>query len=173
MKLHFGNDWLRHQIETDLDVETDSGRVIRSSADVMNLVGLAQTVPDVDSDERENTLGLLVHQTRRSEKLTVDQFAERIGVAMHEIQTIEEYLGYTPQPRTIFKLAEYVKVPPRSLLALVQGTGNGDGGLYEAKHQFAASSDDLSQLSKPERRGLNDFVKFLAAYKSEPGSDAG
>lgn len=42
-----------------------------------------------------------------------------------------------------------------------------NNNIAQAALKFAASSKDLSQLSNAERRGLNDFVKFLASYEEE------
>ena len=171
MKLHFSIDWLRRQIETDPDVETDAGRAIRSSSDIMGLIGEAPAADAAGDVKQENTLALLVHQTRRGEKLTIEQFADLIRVTPDEIEAIESDPDYSPQPRTIHNLAKFVKVPPRSLLVLLPDVESDNEQLNEAKHKFAASSDDLSQLSKSERRGLNDFVKFLANFKNGSGAN--
>lgn len=176
MKLCVDNDWLRRQIENDPIADTDAGRVIRRSADVMKSAEAAAQPQDgaiaaVRPPKREDApLALLVHMTRRRDRLTVAQFAERVRVSSEEITAIEKDPGYSPRPRTIHNLAEYVKVPAKALLTLLPDAPIVDRSLDDAVYKFAASSDDLSGLSRLERRGLNDFVKFLSAYKG--GSEA-
>lgn len=167
MKLCVDKDWLRRQIENDPDVEMDAGRAIRRSADVSKIAEEAQrqAAATAMSTKVEHPLGLLVHQTRRRDRLTVPQFAERIRVAASEVEAIEKDPTFSPRLRTIHNLAEYVKVPAKALLDLLPDAPASGRTLDEAVHKFAASSDDLSALSKAERRGLNDFVKFLTAYK--------
>lgn len=175
MKLCVDNDWLRRQIENDPMADADAGRVIRRSADVVRATEAAmqpQAVSAVRPTKREDApLALLVHMTRRRDRLTVTQFAERIRVSAEEITAIEKDPGYSPRPRTIHNLAEYVKVPAKALLTLLPDAPIVDRSLDDAVHKFAASSDDLSGLSRVERRGLNDFVKFLTAYKDRAETD--
>lgn len=169
MKLCVDNDWLRRQIENDPMADADAGRVIRRSADVVRAAEAAaqpQAAAAVRPPKREDApLALLVHMTRRRDRLTVTQFAERIRVSAEEITAIEKDPSYSPRPRTIHNLAEYVKVPAKALLTLLPDAPIVDRSLDDAVYKFAASSDDLSGLSRQERRGLNDFVKFLTAYK--------
>ena len=175
MKLCVDNDWLRRQIENDPIADADAGRVIRRSADVVKAAEAAaqpQAAAAVVPPKRADApLALLVHMTRRRDRLTVAQFAERIRVSAEEVTAIEKDPGYSPRPRTIHNLAEYVKVPAKVLLTLLPDAPSVDRSLDDAVYKFAASSDDLSGLSRLERRGLNDFVKFLSAYKGGTEAD--
>lgn len=169
MKLYVNNDWLRRQIENDTDRNVEAGRAIRRSVDVVKAAEAAQQTvlegaPAATPPKKNDALGLLVQLTRRRDRLTVAQFAERIRVSAEEVATIETDPVYSPGPRTIHNLAEYVKVPAKTLLNLLPDAPVVDRSLDDAVHKFAASSKDLSDLSKSERRGLNDFVKFLMAY---------
>lgn len=177
MKLCVNNDWLRREIENDTDTNVEAGRAIRRSVDVVKAAEAAQETPPEDTPaaaapRKNDALGLLVQLTRRRDKLTVAQFAERIRVSAEEVATIEADPVYSPGPRTIHNLAEYVKVPAKTLLNLLPDAPVVDRSLDDAVYKFAASSKDLSDLSKSERRGLNDFVKFLTAYKGGSGPNA-
>lgn len=175
MKLCVDNDWLRRQIENDPIADAEAGRVIRRSADVVKAAEVAaqpQAAAVDNAPKREDApLALLIHMTRRRDRLTVAQFAERLRVSEDEVAAIEKDPHYSPRPRTIHNLAEYVKVPARALLSLLPDAPIVDRSLDDAVHKFAASSDDLSGLSRAERRGLNDFVKFLTAYKGGTEAD--
>ncbi len=175
MKLCVDNDWLRRQIGNDPIADAEAGRVIRRSADVVKAAEAAaqpQAVAVAGAPKRGDApLALLIHMTRRRDRLTIAQFAERIRVSADEIAAIEKDPRYSPRPRTIHNLAEYVKVPAKALLNLLPDAPVVDQSLDEAVYKFAASSDDLSGLSRAERRGLNDFVKFLTAYKGGTEAD--
>jgi len=178
MKLCVDNDWLRRQIESDPIGEVEAGRGIRRSADVVNaLESAAEYQKPKDrqavqlASRSDAALGLLVHMTRRRDRLSVAQFAERVRVSAEEVAAIEKDPSYSPRPRTIHNLAEYVKVPAKSLLNLLPDAPAVDHSLEDAVHKFAASSDDLSGLSRAERRSLNDFVKFLSIYNGGTKTD--
>lgn len=180
MKLCVSNDWLRREIEGDPDVEVEAGRVIHCSSDVVKAMHAverqnAQDVP-VDTpqltvpDEVENILGRLVQMTRRKDRLTPVQLADRIRVAPEEITSIEKDSRFSPKPRTMHQLARYVNVPSSTLLRLLPNARQKDGALNEAAHKFAASSDNLPGLSRAERKVFNDFVKFLSSHKRDETS---
>ncbi|QEW24191.1 hypothetical protein LA6_006430 (plasmid) [Marinibacterium anthonyi] len=180
MKLCIDNDWLRQKISNDPLGEVEAGRSIRRSADAVKAIeaaaepqesAAAAVVIVHAARHSEAALGRLVHMTRRRDRLTVAQFAERVRVSAEEVTAIESDPHYAPRPRTIHNLAEYVKVPATSLLSLLPDAPASDSSLDDAVYKFAASSDDLSGLSKSERRGLNDFVKFLSAYKGGTKAD--
>lgn len=175
MKLCVDNDWLRRQIESDPIGDVEAGRGIRRSADVLNALAEHQEPKDKKTvrpaSRSEAALGLLVHMTRRRDRLSIVQFAERVRVSAEEVTAIEKDPSYSPRPRTIHNLAEYVKVPAKSLLNLLPDAPAVDHSLDDAVHKFAASSDDLSGLSRAERRSLNDFVKFLSIYNGGTKAD--
>ncbi|MFV1634813.1 MULTISPECIES: helix-turn-helix domain-containing protein [unclassified Phaeobacter] len=181
MKLCVSNDWLRREIEGDPDVEVEAGRVIHRSSDVVKAMHAveqqqAQDVPVnapqlASSGETENVLGRFVLMTRRKDRLTPAQLADRIRVAPEEITSIERDPGFSPKPRTVHQLARYVKVPSSTLLHLLPNARQKDVALNEAAHRFAASSDNLPGLSRAERKVFNEFVKFLSSHKRDEPSN--
>lgn len=112
-------------------------------------------------------LHVLVHQLRRRDSLTISQLADRIRVEVDELEMIERDPDYMPRPRTMHMLAEYMKVSAQAVQKLTVESIASNENVAEAAHKFAASSKDLSALTREERRGLNDFVKFLANYKGD------
>lgn len=168
MKLHFTNGWLRHQIEKDADVECDAGIPLRSSAPLDRFTQKEPAEHQSTAEERKvAVLHVLVHQLRRRDKLTIAQLAERIRVEVSELETIERDPDYVPRPRTMHMLAGYMKVSTQAVQSLTSEAIARNDNVAEAAFKFAASSKDLSDLSQEERRGLNDFVKFLANYQEQ------
>lgn len=171
MKLHFTNDWLRSQIEKDADIECDAGIPLRDAAPLERFVQAesekAQTPEAAAPEQKMAVLHVLVHQVRRRDNLSIVQFAERIRVEANELEMIEENPDYVPNPRTLHQIATYMKVPARAVLSLTSDAIAQNENVAEAAIKFAASSDDLSRLTRAERNGLNDFVKFLSNYDGE------
>lgn len=169
MKLHFTNDWLRSKIETDADVECDAGFPLRDATPLKRFVQVepVQRAVGVAPERKMAVLHVLVHQLRRHDKLTVAQLAERIRVDIAELETIERDPDYVPRPRTMHMLASYMKVSAQAVQSLTSEAIARNDNVAEAALKFAASSKDLPALTSAERRGFNDFVKFLANYKSE------
>ena len=101
------------------------------------------------------------------DRMTVAQLADTVRVDEEEINSIEKDPHFTPEPRTLHQLSNYMKVPAVSLMKLTPDAANSDDEFHDVALKFAASSEDLSALTRTERRRLNDFVKFLAQHKGK------
>ena len=97
---------------------------------------------------------------RRRERLSIDELAQNARVDASELRRIELDPVFDPNPRTIFQLAQYFKLPERSLVVL-SGAVRVDDNVREEAVRFAASSDHISGLTREQRKHLNQFVKFL------------
>lgn len=167
MKLHFTNDWLRSQIEKDADIECDAGIPVLGAAPLERFVQeeLVQETSEPAPEQKAAVLHVLVHQLRRRDRLTVAQLADRLRVNPKEIENIECDSQFTPRPRTLSKLAAYMKVSPKGLLSVTSEAISRNDNVANEVLEFAASSNDLSDLSRDERKHLNSFVKFLSSYE--------
>ena len=175
MKLMFNQEWLNQRIEDDAGEACEVGAPIHRAVDFTAALQSAKEEANTarkDIAQRKGVLSLLVHQVRRRDKLTVVELAHRLRVDPNELEAIERDPKYGPQPRTLHKLAGYTKIPATNLMRITPDAHNVDDELDTAAMKFAASSDDVSDLSRNERRGLNDFVKFLVRYKGDEKADA-
>jgi transcriptional regulator with XRE-family HTH domain len=157
MRLHFTTDWLRKKIAEDADIDCEAGIPLQDASVLERFVRAPE--------RKSAVLNVLVHQLRRKDGLTAVQLASRIQVDVAEIEAIETNVNYVPRPRTLHQLASYMKVPTQAVQSLTVDAIAKDHHVSEAALRFAASSKDLSALTSSERRGFNDFVKFLASYK--------
>ena len=164
MKLHFTSEWLRSHIENDPDIECEVGFPLLGAEPLRTFASTAPTAPEEDVPEHRSVLHQLVKQLRRRDRLTRAQLAEKIRVETLEVEIIETQPEYVPKPRTAHQLAEYLGVPTKAVEQLTIAAEAGNDNLAEAAHRFAASSDDLSKLSKAEKKLFDDFVKVLAAF---------
>lgn len=103
----------------------------------------------------------LLQLSRAQSGLTLEQFSTRVGVAVAEVTRIETDQTYLPTPRTIYKLAAFLKVPVKSLMALAGLIKLGDFRFDDAAIRFAANSESVERLSKEEHHLLREYVRFL------------
>ena len=172
MSMRFTNEWLRRRIERDADVDTEAGLPITKPEVLQAFISgkAPHTPPQARSaaaaEQREPVvLGTLLRQLRRRDNMDLARLASELRVAQDELRAIEKDRSFVPKPRTIHQLAVYYKISPRGLLRLSSAAAERDPDLDQAAVRFAASSDDLSKLSRSERKRLNDFVKILSEYK--------
>jgi transcriptional regulator with XRE-family HTH domain len=129
------------------------------------LIGYPATYPESANDEPDARIrgrfGAFVSLERRSAKMTVNQFAEKLDVSPDELQRIEADPEYVPRPRTVQRLATFVEVPVLSMAKLSGVAREGDLKLSDRAFKYAARSDDIMSLSAEERAVLGEFISFL------------
>ncbi len=121
---------------------------------------LAKLPDAADVQDLHRGLGAILQMLRRREQLSADKLAQEARVNVSELRRIELDPTFDPNPRTIFQLEQYFKLPSRSLVVL-SGAVHVDDNVREEVVRFAASSGDISGLTKEQRKHLNRFVKFL------------
>lgn len=143
---------------TDIDFDSlaAQGRDIAQQvlANFENTIG----IPDL-----HRGLGALVRLLRRRDHILAEQLASKARIDIAELHKIENDPSFEPNPRTIYQLEQYFNLKPRSLVIL-SGAVHVDNEVVEEALQFAASAQNISELSKGERQLLNSFVKFLQEY---------
>lgn len=108
-------------------------------------------------------LGALIRLLRRDSELSTDELAKRARIDASELRCIESDPSFDPYPRTIIQLEQYFKLPARSLVSL-SGAVRVEHDVQEEAIRFAASSEDMSELTRAEKRLLNRFVKYLREH---------
>jgi transcriptional regulator with XRE-family HTH domain len=103
----------------------------------------------------------LLELTRLERGLTHEQFASKANVDVAELVSLETKPDYMPTPRTIFKLAGFLNVPTKRLMALAGLVQLKDAEFDDAAVRFAANSGPVEKLSSEEHKALREYVKFL------------
>ena len=137
----------------DLDALAARGKAVAQRA-------LSETSDPARVEDLHRGLGVLLQMLRRRERLSIDELAQNARVDASELRHIESDPAFDPNPRTIVQLAQYFKLPERSLVVL-SGAVRVDDNVREEAVRFAASSDHISGLTREQRKHLNQFVKFL------------
>jgi transcriptional regulator with XRE-family HTH domain len=102
---------------------------------------------------------LCVRMLRRGRGLTVDQLAAGAEIDRDEIVAMERNNGYRPTPLTLHRLGQFYGIPQRRLMALAGAVEDDD--VVEHASRFAAQSESFAELTKEEKKALDDFVRFL------------
>jgi transcriptional regulator with XRE-family HTH domain len=120
--------------------------------------------PDV-ADTTNVVFGRFVRLMRRRHGLTVEKLAEDADVEVTELVEIEDDARHKPEPRTVFQLAHFFRVPEGNLLQIAGLTSPKDSKLFDEAIRFAARSDPVAQLTVEERAALEAFVAVLSEQK--------
>ena len=124
---------------------------------------LSETRDGAGVEDLHRGLSALLQMLRRREQLSIDVLAQNAHVDASELRCIEHDPAFDPNPRTIFQLEQYFKLPERSLVVLT-GAVQVDDDVREEAVRFAASSEHISDLTRAQRKQLNLFVKFLRKH---------
>lgn len=147
-----GHGWLRKMAEA----EELCGSV--------SVGGLASDLGMLRSSFRETdfAFGRLIELARRARGWTLIKLAEDANVDVAEIFAIEKGLGIAPEPRTVFQLAEVLKLPFGKLQELSGLAEARDEILTREAVKFAARAEPTAKLTSEERDAFEEFVKVLA-----------
>jgi HTH-type transcriptional regulator, competence development regulator len=102
----------------------------------------------------------LVEYSRRKLGLSVEQLAEQADVDIEEIVQIETMASVVPDVRTVYQLAEALKLTPNTLME-VAGLTTTRPQIRNVALRFAARSESTARLSHDEQEALEEFVKVL------------
>jgi transcriptional regulator with XRE-family HTH domain len=124
--------------------------------------GLAQELGMLHSStgEAPKVFGRLIEYARRARGLTVEALATSANVELAEVVAIETEVNVVPLPRTVYQLAQVLKLPAATLSELA-GLAQPRKVLSEAAVRFAARSEPMDKLSEDERVAFEEFVKVI------------
>ena len=173
MTTRITKEWLRRRIKNAPDIETEAGLPITKSEVLHAFISdkTPEMSPRRSGEARGRSvpggvvLGTLLRQLRRRDKMDMRHLANELRVPEDELHAIEEDCNYVPKPRTIHQIAHYYKIAPHALLRISPAATERDASLDEEAIRFAAHSENLSSLSREERKSLNNFIKALNRYK--------
>lgn len=125
----------------------------------------ASQVPEVgkapDFDARRLALAKFVELSRRGWCMTVEQFANAVGVDPEEILQAEDEDALSPEPRVVFALAKSLAADAGKLMELAGHVVAKDEAFDREAIRFAAWSRGSEPLSTDEQRILSEFAKVV------------
>lgn len=152
MKMNTDKGWLKRMAEKEDGGFVSVGGLIESLSESEQA---SKVVPMKAAFVR------FVQLARRERRLSVEEFAERVDVELAELVKIETEEHYKPAIRTVHKIAEFLNVPEKKLLALAGLLQAKDPEFQTAALKFAARSAPVEALSQREHADLEEIVKLL------------
>ena len=152
MKMNTDKDWLRKMAEKEDGCFVSVGGLVESLAEREKASNVVPMKP---------AFVRFVQLARRDRRLSVEEFAERVDVDLAELVKIETEEHYKPALRTVHKIAEFLNVPEKKLLALAGLLQMKDPQFQTAALKFAARSAPVEKLSQQEHADLEEIVKLL------------
>ncbi len=104
-----------------------------------------------------------VHLARLKLALTKEQFANKAKIPLKELVCVEDDDQFTPTPRTVHMLAQFLKVSHEKLLTLAGLAQAKDAQFNAAAVRFAAMSEPIRELAPEEQEAFEEFAKFLSS----------
>lgn len=160
MKIEYTKDWCVRMAA----IEGDAAIGVGPYAVDPTFEQESQAVPNV-ADTANVVFGRFVRLMRRRKGLTVEKLAEDADVEVTELVDIEDDARHKPEPRTVYQLAQFFKVPESNLLQIAGLTSPRDTKLFDEAIRFAARSDPVVELTPDERLALEAFVAVLNEQK--------
>ncbi len=169
LNINITREWATEQakLEPDSGVTSVGGLAHRINA-LEDLSGPvrqdgAETVstPTMSGDPRRQSLGKFIELSRRRMRLSVEQLADKANVDLAELLAVEKAEDILPEPRTVYQLAQVLRVRVEPLLELAGLMVTKSVALTESAVRFAARSEPMDALTKEEEEALNWFVKEL------------
>jgi transcriptional regulator with XRE-family HTH domain len=153
MKMNTDKEWLKRRAEQEDGCFVSVGGLVESLAEREQAV--AKVVPMKPAFVR------FVQLARRDRRLSMEQFATEVDVDLVELVKIETEEHYKPALRTIHKIADFLDVPEKKLLALAGLLQMKDPQFQTAALRFAARSAPVEKLTQQEHMDLEEIVKLL------------
>jgi transcriptional regulator with XRE-family HTH domain len=152
MRMNTDKDWLRKKAELEDGCFVSVGGLIGTLEEMEQA---SSVIPIKAAFVR------FLQLARRERRLSLEEFAEKVDVDLAELVKIETEEKYRPAIRTVHKIAEYLKIPAKKLLALAGLLQVKDPSFQNAALKFAARSAPVEKLSQQEHSDLEEIVKFL------------
>lgn len=160
MRVEIAKEWCLRMAQVEGNAEIGAGKY------ALDPVFDGETMPGKDdADEPSIAFGRFVRLMRRDKGLTVEKLAEDTDVEISELVEIEDDTRHKPEPRTVYQLANYFKVPRGNLMQVAGLTGSKDNRLVQEAVRFAARSGPVAELTPEERAALEAFVAVLSEQK--------
>lgn len=158
MKVEFTKEWCLRMAQLEGDSAIGAG--------VYALDPTFDHEPGVSvPDESNVAFGRFVRLMRRHRGVSLEKLAEDADVDITDLVEIEDDTRHKPEPRTVYQLANYFRVPEVNLLQIAGLTAPKDPHLLGEAIRFAARSDPVAQLTPEERAALESFVAVLSKQK--------
>lgn len=159
MNIQITKEWLRKRAERDDGAEISSGAL--NIEDLIKETNSLRQSPH-GTMHLVSAFGKLIRFRRLEMGFSIRRLAQCAEIEPEEIESIESDAGYDAEPRIVFKLAKWLKLPDKQLMRLSGKCFGEDVGFQTQVELFAARAKNVDQLTAEEYRLLKEFVAYLA-----------
>jgi HTH-type transcriptional regulator, competence development regulator len=143
----------------------EAGRTI--GAGVPGSVDPKQPMSVTATEENRIAFGRFVNLMRRSCKLSVEDLARKAELEPSELLIIEDDVHSMPEPRTVYRLAQFFDVSQGRLMQLAGLAAANDANLRQEAVRFAARSESIEALTPEQSAALQAFFAVLSEDRSK------
>lgn len=161
MKLERAQEWWLAQVDREGDQVVSAGLASRDPGQDDRSQVVAPVVQPA-AEETRIAFGRFVTLMRRQRALSIEKLAETAELDVGELVSIEDDLHYTPEPRTVFRLARTFDVSQQRLMQLSGLASADDAHFRQEAVRFAARSESMQQLTDQEKSALEAFIAVLS-----------
>lgn len=159
MKLNLTKEWYERAGTSENDLNVTAGvysldPLIAETSQYKQAMARKESSP--------HPFAKLINLQRRANQLTMEALAEQADIDLVELYNIEHAEEFHPEPRTVFRLSETLKLPPDKMFQLSGLTVTTNSRFREEAIRFAARSEPVDSLSQEEHEALCEFVKYLS-----------
>ncbi|RKH44810.1 helix-turn-helix domain-containing protein [Corallococcus sicarius] len=159
-KIIFSKEWCASAAASEASTEVGAGLSAFAST-----AKQAAALPQHESDESRIAFGRLVQLMRRKRGLTLEDLEKKADIDLEELVNIEEGTAHIPEPRTVYQLAQFFKVPSKGLLQLSGLSTTRDDRIRHEAVRFAARSESVAKLTSEETAALESFIAVLSSQR--------
>jgi transcriptional regulator with XRE-family HTH domain len=160
MKLVITREWFERKVSLEGDDEIAAGALARDPTPD------PATAAPAGADTLDATrvaFSSLVEYMRRKRGMSMEKLAEEANIELAEVVSIERDAHFRPEVRTVYKLSQCFDLPNKVLMELSGNTTSRSSAVHEHALRFAArSGESVQNLSREEKRALEEFIAFLA-----------
>jgi transcriptional regulator with XRE-family HTH domain len=159
MRLKITKSWLERRAELDENAEVSAGH---RDMEILNeeIKALRQTPGELLV--LGEAFGKLIQFVRKNRKLSPDDLARTADIEIAELMNIESGALKQPEPRTVYQLANALKLPEKKMLELSGNLEVLDTEFTYQTERFAANAKNIENLTDEQRSVLMAYVKYLA-----------
>lgn len=144
-------NWLRRM--ADLEDQCPSVSVGGMASD-LGVLEIADGTPT-------GVFGRFIEFARRKQRMSIEDLSVQIAVDLSELVALENDPDAQPRPRTVHKLATFLKLPVGPLMELSGLAESRRSNIGSAALRFAARSETSAELSPQENQAFDEFVKVI------------
>lgn len=126
---------------------------------------------EVDRPNADNVLGPELRRIRRARGVTLRAVEEATGISNAYLSQLETGKITKPSPNFLYRLAEFYKVPYKSLMEDAGYVGEDHAGDEEKRRRLSAAAlATISDLTPTEEEELMKYADYLRSLRRSRGS---